>query len=305
MFLARNATGISIGIKRISSLLRSSYVEPRRHPIPATSTVSRLMPTPKTSRRPLVKSNVHESFDPKSETCFEPGDTVELDDGDFFRVLEIIQHGSDLTNIYQSIRGWRFRRTSNILGLPAAPFNEVFWVCHLTKNDGKTPEAQSIQEVDAVGILGKRLLRMVSSVAQARDNAGASNSENSNIGSELFCQWKHVFCSKTEKIQKPSHAFDLAAHEFEHASFERLRPEECDEGSRNCIPDEALRRDWQDPTKIFNSYPGQLQQESNEDNSLRASMEYLSLNSAKDRDDQLISSDELRHNETPRLTFGD
>ncbi|KAL8810380.1 MAG: hypothetical protein Q9200_002618 [Gallowayella weberi] len=68
-------------------------------------------------------------------------------------------------------------------------------------------------------------------------------SENPDDG-VLFCRWKHIIVTKTDKLVKPLDAFSLYASDISEASFRRLREEECDNGRNNRVSDQSLRQIW-------------------------------------------------------------
>ncbi len=190
------------------------------------------------------------------------GDTVELRNGNFLRVKEVLQNGTQ--NVY-SIVGWRFVRNAETLGLPGDDLNEVFWVVHLVKNDPRPMAEKELVEVDSSQIQRKRMMTMVNTTYQKRTEAELE----AHGDGALFCRWKHITITKTKTLVRPWDAFHIHAFNISEASHQRLRYEECDDGHNNRTADETLRRSWRGVTM--------RRDESKEPTSLLSAVEALSL----------------------------
>ncbi len=179
----------------------------------------------------LAKQVRHEECRTQNGVFVKPGDTIELKNGSFLRVKEVLHD-----EIYNrcSIVSWRFVRSSKTFGLPRNDLNEVYWSIHLAKNDGRPAEEQAMVTVEASQILRKVNMTMVNTTYPGHQKRSKA----------LFCRWKHVITTKTRKVNRPLAAFDIPARMIEEASFQPLRAEECDEGHNNRISDDTLRQSW-------------------------------------------------------------
>lgn len=194
----------------------------------------------------LVPDVRHEGFKTYHDIFIKRGDTVELEDGNFIRVVKVLNKKFD--NKYWIV-GWRFVRNGETHGLPRHDDpNEVYWVAHLAKHDPRPAKEQALEEVEDSQIRRKRTMKMVNTTYLGhRKETGATRGAPSD--GALFCRWKHVICTRTPKRHRPLDAFTIPAAEITEASFQRLRIEECDDGHNNRIADEPLRRSWRGVTK--------------------------------------------------------
>lgn len=219
-------------------------------------------------RSNLLKPVRHEGFGTHKDILIKPGDTVELEDGSFLRIIEVPKNESH--NRYWIV-GWRFVRNRDTFGLPGHN-NEVYWVVHLVKDDPRPAAEQARVEVDSSQILRKRTMAMVNtSYPDLQNGLGADRGIRDN--GALFCRWKHTVVTKREKCVRPLNAFEIPAAEISEVSFQRLRFEECDDGAKNRIADETLRRSWRGITKR-----GGACIKSKDPSSLSSAVEALSLN---------------------------
>ena len=209
-----------------------------------------------------VKSVRREGFRTHDGIFITPGDTVELRNGSFLRVKKVFQ---DKTRNGYSIVGWRFVRNAETLGLPKDDLNEVYWAVHLAKNDPRPMAEKELVEVDSSQILRKRMMIMVNTTYQKRTEAELE----AHGDGALFCRWKHIIITKTEKLVRPWDAFHNHARNISEASHQRLRYEECDDGHSNRTADETLRRSWRGVTM--------RRDESKEPTALLSAVEALSL----------------------------
>lgn len=220
-----------------------------------------------------LKENVRlESFRTHGGISIKSGDTAELEDGSFLRVKDVLHN--EYYNRYWVV-GWRFIRNRKTCGLPRhdpVNPNEVYWVVHLVKNDPRPAVDQALVKLEGSQILRKKTMIMVNTTYPTyKKGTGADLGESAN--DTLFCRWKHVFITKTSKLERPLDAFHIPAREIVEASHQRLRTEECDDGHNSRNPDETLRRLWQGVTRR-----GGANVESKESDSLLSAVEALSLN---------------------------
>lgn len=196
----------------------------------------------------LEKQVRHEGFRTHSGIYIKSGDTVELEDRTFLRVVHVLHN--EYHNRYW-VSGRRFVHNKDTCGLPrhdSVDPNEVYWVVHSAKNDPRPAEEQALIEVEGSQILRKRTMTMVNTTYPAYQKWTGADLGVPGPGA-LFCRWKHVVITKTRKLQKPLDAFHITAAEIAEASFQQLRFVECDDGHNSRISDETLRRSWRGITR--------------------------------------------------------
>ncbi|KAL8854447.1 MAG: hypothetical protein Q9221_000717 [Calogaya cf. arnoldii] len=177
----------------------------------------------------LTESVEHKRFKAQNGESINVGDTVQLKDGTFLRVM--LQKGDVL-------EGWIFRRNADTLGLSKLDPNEVYWVEPLAIKDSRPAVEQALFEVLRSEVVRRRTMIMSNKVYTGNQkSAGASEDV-------LFCGWKQVVTTGTAKKESPSEAFSLPAQEIVEASFERLGEDECDDDGNSRIADKALREAW-------------------------------------------------------------
>lgn len=189
----------------------------------------------------LVTYASDEGFKTHNGIFIKSGDTAELEDGTFLRVIQVLHN--EFYNRYWII-GWRFARNTKTLGLPKHP-NEVYWVVHQAKNDLRPAAEQALIKVDNSQIRRKRTMTMVNTTTSGQSGADLGVPDDG----ALYCRWKHVIITKTGKRERPLDAFHIPASEITEASFQRLRTEECDGLHKDRTADETLRRLWRGITK--------------------------------------------------------
>lgn len=219
-------------------------------------------------RHSLVKDVRHEGFRIRNGISIKSGDTVELEDGSFIRVKEVLHN--NLYNKYWVV-GWRFVRNRDTSGLPDHGPNEVYWAVHLARNNPRPAAEQALVEVADSQILRMRTMTMVNTTYSGRKEGNEADLGVTRDGA-LFCRWKHVILTKSEKRSRPLDAFGIPAADIAEASFQRLRTDECDDGHNNRTADETLRRSWRGVTKRGGAYI-----ESKKPSTLPEALEALSL----------------------------
>lgn len=173
----------------------------------------------------------HEGFRTRTG-IFDPGDTVELEDGTFLRVKKV-HHEKDVLEV------WMFVRNADTLGVSKLDPNEVYWVVHLAIKDSRPAADQALVKVCSSEVVRRR--RMILSNKIYTGNQKIYGASEDDV---LFCRWKHVVTTKVGKKERPLDAFSLPAAEIAEASFERLGEDECDDDRNNRITDKSLRRSW-------------------------------------------------------------
>ena len=219
-------------------------------------------------RYDLAKHVRHGGFEFRNGVFIKPGDTVELKEGNFLRVKEVLHN--EFHDIYWIV-GWRFVWTKDTLGLSENVPNEVYQVVHLTKYNPQLATEQALVTVDDSQIVRKRRMNIVNAIYS--DHQRGSGIELGAHGDgALYCRWKHVIVTKTWKVNRPLDAFRISARKITEASFQRLCAEECDDRHNSRTVDEVLRRSWLGGTKR-----GSADIESKETGSLLSAVDSLSL----------------------------
>lgn len=216
----------------------------------------------------LLKHVRPEGFKTRDGISVKPGDTVELEGGNFLRVKEVL-HNTFYDRYW--IVGWRFVRNKETLGLPAKKSNEVYWVVHLWEYNLWPAIKQSLVKVDDSQILRKRTMNLVKMTNSVHQKGNGADLRARGDGA-LHCRWKHVILTKTGRLDRPLDAFQIPAAKIKEASFQRLRAEDCDDMYNNRTVDETLRRSWLVGIKERSAI------ESTESKSLRSAVEALWLN---------------------------
>ena len=235
--------------------------------------------------------------------ALETGDTVELKDGDFLRITDV-PLGKYI------IRGWRFRFTNMISGLPENLPNEVCWISHFKDGKPQRPEQQGVEEVSISDFVRKRRLILTNKNYPAL----SGEVKSSNPGTEpvrdqsaLICRWKYVCCVKSTRKERRSANVQFYSSDNEWSAITRLKDDECVEGARYRTGDETLRDEWRRHNRIGGDHPGPNNEKLS---SLTKGLSGLSINEPNlghDEQRQSSSEDKLviqqKHENT--YTFGD
>ncbi|KAI9817450.1 MAG: hypothetical protein M1827_001060 [Pycnora praestabilis] len=168
-----------------------------------------------------------------------PGITVELDDGDFLKVVVILKDCSS-ANIF--LRGWRFRRTREMNGVLKKKLNEVCWILERDEDDPRNLIEQSTEQVSLTEVVRRRGLRMTNQDFPARsyrdDKDHSTEPEHIVRHLVLVCRWKYVSSYKSAKDRVNNRWCEKALH--------RLRGQDIDDNVR--VEDETLRHIWRGAT---------------------------------------------------------
>lgn len=168
-----------------------------------------------------------------------PKTCVELIDGDFLRIVDIMQNSSTL-NV--SLRGCIFRRTRYMNGLFERKLNELCWILHVDEDDPRDHATQAMITIPVDSIKGRRKIRMTNKIFPAhsfREDSGQEDEATIYQERVLVCRFKYV-----------CHYFDTQARErnaWSEKAIHRLRAEECDIGLAES--DEQLRFGWRGQTE--------------------------------------------------------
>lgn len=161
---------------------------------------------------------------------------VELADGEFLRVVDIIKN---TTTSEITLRGWLFRRTRDMNGLLERKLNEICWVLHIDEDDKREPSIQGMESIPIASVRKRRLIRMTNlpfpELSWRQDEIEPREVIfNDRV---LVCRYKYI-CSYTDSKARQR-------NQWCEKALCRLRPVECDGSSKE---DEALRFSWRGET---------------------------------------------------------
>ena len=138
---------------------------------------------------------VEVSSSPFGGRTLRAGKTVELVDGDFLRVTAILE---DVEQVDQfRLRGWRFRRTSNMRGCLLKARNEVCAIMKVDQDDPRGPFEQGVEELPITEATRIRRLFMTNRDIPAlsfreHSNRRGCTAQEINDEFQLVCRWKRI-----------------------------------------------------------------------------------------------------------------
>ena len=171
-----------------------------------------------------------------------PQNTVELEDGDFMKIREIVQDVSEVT-----LRGWKLQRVKFANGLLAKKINEVCWMLHLDNDDSRSQEIQCMETVDISEVVKRRRIRFTNLPFPAMSFREHSKEQEAVVYNErvLVCRWKYMCYYPNSKARRDGSWCERAAV--------RLRSSECD---NSATEDGHLRENWRGITILGGSSLG-------------------------------------------------
>ena len=159
---------------------------------------------------------------------FVTGETVELKDGDFLRLTQIL---CNLATDEVFLNGKRLRRTRNLSAYISRKVNEVCWV-----EDECRDGTDKAEKVPVECVIRLRRLRMTNkshedcSVSHFMD--GSASVQTVNNEGPLFCRWKFITVYANQAAKKKAGTF-----------VERvLRPLDPDEVDENWLDEKMVAR---------------------------------------------------------------
>ena len=168
-----------------------------------------------------------------------PRVNVELEDGDFMRIVEIIHN---LSNSEVTLRGWIFRRAYLMNGMLEKKINEVCWILHVDEDDERDLEQQGMEDINVSSVLRRRVIRLTNQAFPAlswRDSKEKDSLEVILNQRVLVCRFKYI-CSYTSAKAR-------ALNIWSERALCRLRREESD---HSCgVNDNVLRQAWRESTE--------------------------------------------------------
>ena len=175
---------------------------------------------------------------------------VELEDGDFLRIVHIIQ---DTWSSAVTLRGWKFRRTREMNGVLEKKRNEVCWILHVDEDDPRDPKLQGMETVSVREVVKRRHIRLTNQSFPALSwreddtNEMRETVENNRV---IVCRFKYICVYADAKAR--------ALYAWCEKGLYRLREHECDQRSDNKVADKNLRSIWRGDTVAGGAQKGWL-----------------------------------------------
>lgn len=166
-----------------------------------------------------------------------PKANLELCDGDFLRVVDIVQ---DTRTQEVTLRGWIFRRTKEMNGMLERKLNEVCWIVHVDEDDTRDGGIQGMESVPVSEVVKRRHIRMTNRPYPQLSWREHPEEDEEVIANErvLVCRFKYVIYYPDAKARERNN--------WSEKAMQRIQAEECD--SSCSMADEALRRSWRGDT---------------------------------------------------------
>ena len=164
---------------------------------------------------------------------------VELSDGDFMRIVDVLQ---DTTTLSISLRGWIFRRTRQMNGLLERKTNELCWIMHVDEDDSRDPTIQAMVTVPVSSVKSRRKIRMTNKPFPAysfREDACQDDEQTILQERVLICRFKYICMYSNAQARE--------RYVWSEKAICRLRGGECD--PLLAEPDDQLRYQWRGETE--------------------------------------------------------
>ena len=251
--LTRQATIIDLTIDRSQGIQRQDYMSEeqfqewlQQHVPPSTQIRfsqppavprQRLASVTAPRNRPFVYP-LHEinEYD-HGGIMLRPKVNVELEDGDFMRILHVFR---DYSTSEVRLRGWLFRRTKHMNAVLEKKLNEVCWILHTDDDDERDAKVQALEETSITNVVKRRGIRLTNLPFPKLSHRSDFFEHEQIIYNErvLVCRWKYI-CSYRNARARLNNAWSERA-------LLCLRQEECD---GTCgVGDESLRQAFRDRT---------------------------------------------------------
>ena len=178
-----------------------------------------------------------------------PHNCVELQDGDFMKIVHIVK---DTSNSEVTLRGFLFRRTREMNGLLNRLLNEVCWILHVDEDDPREPLVQGAESRAVSEVIRRRDIRLTNRPfpdLSFREN-NKDTQENVTNHHILVCRYKYMCVYPSARAR--------LAYAWCEKGLHRLREDECDKLANNGIKDDDLRRAWRGSTARGGAMQGWL-----------------------------------------------
>lgn len=235
-----------------SWLAQQHWEEMRRsYTAPATKRVARRRPSPLLPRNAPIK---YPLLDLKEYTQngirLSPKVCVELHDGDFMKIVHIVE---DVSTLEITLRGYIFRRNNEMNGLLPRKLNEICWILQIDGDDPRDPLLQGVETRAITEVLRRRSLRLTNRDFPAlsfRDDKSKDSQDIVLNERVLVCRYKYVCLYLNPKAR--------TSWTWSEKSLHRLQAEECDKRADNKMVDDDLRRAWRGSTLLGGAMEGWL-----------------------------------------------
>lgn len=160
-------------------------------PVPLRHKRKRAVPIPQ--RNPSIRLPLELVDRYTTRNLFlRPGLSVELDDGDFMKIREIVQNTMTAKVV---LRGWRFQRNKDVNNFLSRQINEICWMIEIDQDDVRPPAIQCMEEVDVDKVVKRRLIRLTNLPFPALSWREDQEDSREVVYEEraLVCRWKFVW----------------------------------------------------------------------------------------------------------------
>ncbi|KAF8859361.1 S-adenosyl-L-methionine-dependent methyltransferase [Acephala macrosclerotiorum] len=210
--------------------------------------------------------------------ALKPNKTVELLDGDFLQIKDII---SNTKTDEIRIRGNRLQRTRDLNGLLERKMNELVLFLEVDLDDPRPHHEQGAVEVPITEIKKIRNLRLTNHKFPQDRNLDPSdfrNRELMGIEGGLTCRWKYT-CTYATGV-------DRYHNNHKERRLERLRADECT--SANALSDAKRRFQWRGETSPGGAYQSSLMVDETETPATQKELP-ISIESSPEPEEQTVN----------------
>jgi DNA (cytosine-5)-methyltransferase 1 len=173
-----------------------------------------------------------------------PNKTVELRDGSFLRIKDVVLNTQTKA---VKLRGHRLQRTRDMNGMLEKKMNECLLFLEVDLDDHRDPLAQAIVETPLAEVVQLRNVRYTNEKFPINRNLDFNQFNTKDAALEtggLTARWKYT-CRYASAINRYHNTFT-------ERSLERLMPDECTNGYST--PDAARRFKWRGGTILGGAY---------------------------------------------------
>ena len=209
-----------------------------RHPEHRTTVLTqRRVSIPELRNGPILPPLMELTNFNHNGVILRPNVSVELDDGDFMRIVHIVRNASTSD---VRLRGWLFRRAKDMNALLEKKLNEVCWILHVDEDDQRDVKVQALEEVSVRNVIKRRCIKVTNLPFPELSHRCDVPEHKQVVYNErvLVCRWKYI-CSYANARARSKNAW------CERALL-LLRREECDGNS--VVSDESRRHAFRDHT---------------------------------------------------------
>ncbi|KAL8773551.1 MAG: hypothetical protein Q9209_001656 [Squamulea sp. 1 TL-2023] len=176
-----------------------------------------------------------------NDILLRPGVSVELQDKQFMRIVDIIE---DTRSQAITLRGWLFQRASNMNGVLGKSRNEICWIVHCDEDDIRDIKIQAMETIPIKDIIRRRKIIFTNQPfpnLSFRDDVSCLLGDSDEVIRNervLVCRFKYI-CFYVSAGRRD-------ANTWSERVLERLRAVDCD--SSSAADDKELRKAWRGET---------------------------------------------------------